>query len=69
MTLTGTVSAGVESGCLLLDSGGVTYQLHGAAVADLKPGDKVRVEGQVDPDAVSFCQQGTAFNVTKVHPG
>jgi hypothetical protein len=69
MTVRGTVSEGVEAGCLLLSSGGVVYQLQGAAARDLKAGQQVEVEGKVEQGMLSTCQQGTIFTVTAVRPG
>jgi hypothetical protein len=60
MTLTGTVTAGVEHNCLLL--GG--YLLIGADPAVVRAGAQVTVTGRVVPDLVTTCQQGTPFVVT-----
>ena len=59
LTLTGTVSSGVEPGCLLLDS----YLLLGGPADVLKPGARVTVTGQAQPDLMTTCQQGTPFVV------
>ncbi len=59
LTLTGTVSSGVEPGCLLLDS----YLLLGGPGDVLKPGARVTVTGQAQPDLITTCQQGTPFVV------
>ena len=69
MTLRGTVTEGVEAGCLLLTSGGVVYQLQGSAARDLKAGQRVEVVGRVEEGMLSICQQGTIFTVTAVRPG
>ncbi|MEV0156203.1 hypothetical protein AB0H57_21085 [Micromonospora sp. NPDC050686] len=58
-TLTGTVAAGVEPNCLLLDG----YLLVGGPRDVLRPGAKVTVEGRVQPDMMTTCQQGTPFVV------
>ncbi len=58
-TLTGTVQAGVESGCLLLDG----YLLVGGPRAVLIPGASVLVTGKVQPDLMTTCQQGIPFLV------
>jgi hypothetical protein len=63
VTLTGTVTAGVESGCHLLTSGGTTYVLVGGPVTD---GQRVRIEGTVEKDLMTTCQQGTPFRITRV---
>lgn len=69
MTLRGTVMEGVEAGCLVLTSGGVVYELHGGPARGLRSGQQVEVEGRVEKDMLSFCQQGTFFTVTAVRPG
>jgi hypothetical protein len=69
MTLRGTVTEGVEAGCLLLKSGAVSYLLQGPAARELKPGDRVEVDGRVAEGMLSICQQGTIFTVTAVRPG
>ena len=58
-TLTGTVSSGVEPGCLLLDG----YLLLGGPRDVLKPGARVTVTGQAEPGMMTTCQQGTPFVV------
>jgi hypothetical protein len=68
MTLTGTVEAGVEAGCLLLRSGGTTYLLIGGDRTVVKAGATVRVTGAVARDIKSYCMQGTPFQVTAAAP-
>ena len=63
--LTGKVTAGVESGCLLLNDGGQDWLLLGNTTA-LKVGQDITVEGHPDPSAVTTCQQGQPFVVTRV---
>ena len=60
LTLTGTVTEGVESGCLLLAG----YLLINGPADIVRAGAKVRVTGTVRTDLVSTCQQGTPFMVT-----
>jgi len=64
MTLTGTVTAGVENTCLLLDGhllvGGPRDLLHGGA--------RVTVTGYVQRDLMTICQQGIPFMVQRVEP-
>jgi hypothetical protein len=60
LTLTGTVTEGVEHGCLLLDG----YLLINGPADIVRVGAKVRVTGTVRTDLVSTCQQGTPFMVT-----
>ncbi len=67
-TLTGTVEAGVEAGCLLLRSGGTTYLLIGGDRDVIKAGAAVRVTGAIARDIKSYCMQGTPFQVTSAAP-
>lgn len=62
--LTGTVTAGVEPGCLLLDG----YLLVGGPREQLRAGTRVTVTGQVQADLMTTCQQGTPFRVKSVKP-
>ncbi|WP_425437170.1 hypothetical protein [Micromonospora wenchangensis] len=57
--LTGTVEAGVEPGCLLLDG----HQLVGGPKDVLAAGARVTVTGRAQPDLMSTCQQGVPFLV------
>ncbi|HEV7708666.1 MAG TPA: hypothetical protein VGP16_10770 [Asanoa sp.] len=59
-TLTGTVTTGVESHCLLIDG----FLLIGGDRTVVKPGARVTVTGRVDRDVVTTCQQGIPFVVT-----
>jgi hypothetical protein len=70
-TLTGVVSDGVESSCLMLTTTSGqrgTWQLVGAT-GDLAAGDRVAVRGSPAPDLATRCQQGTPFVVEAVEPG
>jgi hypothetical protein len=64
LTVTGTVSEGVEPNCLLL--GG--YLLVGGDRKELRPGARVAVTGRVDRDLLSICQQGVPLVVASVQP-
>jgi hypothetical protein len=64
LTVTGTVSEGVEPGCLLL--GG--YLLVGGDRDQLRPGARVAVTGRVDRGLLSTCQQGVPLVVASVEP-
>ncbi|MER5700784.1 hypothetical protein ABT023_02315 [Micromonospora sp. NPDC002296] len=64
-TLTGTVEAGVEPGCRLLDG----HQLVGGPADVLAPGTKVTVTGQAKPDMMTTCQQGIPFVVESARRG
>jgi hypothetical protein len=62
-TLTGTITAGVEPGCLLLEDHLLIIkdaELKSAA----KAGATVTVTGSVEPGMMTTCQQGTPFVVT-----
>ncbi|WP_374272827.1 hypothetical protein [Actinoplanes sp. M2I2] len=63
-TLTGTVTAGVEPGCLLLDG----YLLVGGDRTVVRAGLRITVTGRVVPDLVTTCQQGTPLVVTSAQP-
>jgi hypothetical protein len=63
-TLTGTVVAGAEEGCLLLDG----YLLLNAPTDVVREGARVRVTGQIRTDLVSTCQQGTPLMVESARP-
>ena len=62
--LTGTISAGVEPGCLLLDD----YLLVGGPPDLLRAGVRVTVTGHVEPGLMTTCQQGTPFRVETATP-
>jgi Protein of unknown function (DUF5818) len=69
LTLVGTVRAGVEPNCLLLDAeDGGRYLLVGGERAELRPGGRVAVTGRVDRDLLSTCQQGQPLVVAKIEP-
>jgi hypothetical protein len=68
VTVTGTVTEGVEPGCLLLDAGGGPYLLVGGDRAKLSPGRRVVVSGRVDRDLLSTCQQGEPLVVASIEP-
>ncbi|SCG42228.1 hypothetical protein [Micromonospora inositola] len=62
--LTGTIQAGVEPNCLLLDGN----LLVGGPRDVLKPGAKVTVTGRSQPGMMTTCQQGTPFVVAAARP-
>jgi hypothetical protein len=66
--LRGTVSEGVERGCLLLTAPDGLYLLLGGRRAVLRPGAVVVVTGVVDRGAFTTCQQGTPFRVRSARP-
>lgn len=65
LTLTGTVNAGVEKGCLVLTSGGMAYVLIGELTGVL-PGSDVTVRGHEATNVRTTCQEGPPFQVTAV---
>jgi hypothetical protein len=69
VTVTGTVRAGVEPGCLLLeDQAGGRFLLVGGERAQLTPGRRVAVSGRVDRGLLSTCQQGEPLVVASIAP-
>ncbi|MFC4020573.1 hypothetical protein ACFOW4_21890 [Micromonospora sp. GCM10011542] len=57
--LSGTIGAGVEPNCLLLNG----YLLIGGPRDVLTAGARVTVTGRVEPALLTTCQQGTPFVV------
>jgi hypothetical protein len=69
LTVTGTVTEGVEPNCLLLDAGGgQRYLLMGGDRAELRAGSRVAVTGRVDRGLLSTCQQGEPLVVSAIEP-
>jgi hypothetical protein len=66
--LTGTISDGVESGCVILKdaSGAVLANLFGVDTAKVPIGSSVLVTGQFQTDLMTTCQQGKPFEVATV---
>lgn len=63
-TISGTVEAGVEAGCLVLEHGGTVYGIYGSFDASVVyAGASVTLHGKVDNDMMTTCQQGTPFVV------
>lgn len=68
-TLTGTVERSeVEGGCTVLRVGDQTYQLMGGDQAVLRVGNRVTVEGRVNPNVATICQVGPVFEVSSARP-
>jgi hypothetical protein len=68
-TLTGTVEAGVEPGCLVLTGTGRDHLLLFAdrsAKSLAKVGATVTVVGHAEPTRLTTCQQGIPFVVSSV---
>ena len=64
--VTGVVEAGVESGCLVLRTEDVAYQLSGSTDPLIRPGARLTVIGRVNPDLMTTCQQGPVLEVLEV---
>lgn len=62
-TVRGTIREGVEAGCLMLAANGAQYQLVGGDRRLLRPGRTVEVAGELQPDLLTTCQQGTPLVV------
>ena len=71
VTVTGTVSAGVENGCLLLTTDPASpdgpWQLIGN-IAGIEAGQQVTVRGARIDTVATTCQQGLPFAVQNVVP-
>jgi hypothetical protein len=67
MTITGVVEAGVEGGCLLIPYGDKKYLLMGGDPNVVKAGARITVRGRPNPSLLSYCQQGTPFEVAEAH--
>jgi hypothetical protein len=68
-TISGTVSAGVEPGCLILQSTESHHVLvfdDPALRAEAKVGATITVTGKAKPAQMTTCQQGVPFIVTAV---
>lgn len=63
-TISGTVEAGVETGCLVLEYDGTLYGIYGNFdSAIVYAGAQVTLQGKVDSGMMTTCQQGTPFVV------
>ncbi|MEU4423136.1 hypothetical protein AB0F81_21125 [Actinoplanes sp. NPDC024001] len=68
-TVTGTVTAGVEPGCLLLTGSGVEHLLifeDDTMEKSVKVGSTVTVTGRPESGMMTTCMQGEPFVVTSV---
>lgn len=63
MTVHGTVTAGEESGCLLITTPDGVFNLVGAKRGTLRPGMNVEITGAPDDNLSTTCQQGRPFFV------
>ncbi len=71
LTLTGTVEAGVEASCLVLEDEktGLRVNLTGGEKAVVRVGSRITVVGQLRNDVMSYCQQGPVFVVIEATAG
>jgi hypothetical protein len=68
--LTGRVAEGVEAGCVVLRTeAGAVYTLVGDLSSLADGAEVVTLEGRLDPELLSHCQQGPVFVVTAVVSG
>jgi hypothetical protein len=68
-TLSGTVAAGVEPNCLILQGGGTHHVLifdDPSLRSVAKVGSSITVTGRAEPGQMTTCQQGVPFIVTAV---
>jgi len=65
ITVTGTIQrSDMGAGTWALTDDGVTYEVHKGAPKDLlKPGQKVKVQGQVREDVMTFAMIGPVLEV------
>jgi hypothetical protein len=75
ITVVGTVTAGVETGCLILvpftstgSAYGGGYLLIGGDRKVLVPGARVQVTGVLRSDVISYCMQGYPLDVVSAKP-
>jgi hypothetical protein len=71
-TLSGTVEAGVEPGCLVLKGTGKDHLLlfePQSLKAQAKVGAAITVVGEAKPTQLTTCQQGIPFIVSSVRSG
>ncbi|GAB1511390.1 hypothetical protein [Actinophytocola sp. KF-1] len=66
--LTGTVDAGAEANCLVLDTGDAQYVLLGGDRDQLAPRRRVVVTGVLEPDTATSCMAGIPLRVDEVAP-
>jgi hypothetical protein len=67
VTLQGTVSMGVEPGCIILDADdGQSYLLLDGDREIIMSGGRIEVEAVLEPDIMTTCQQGTPVTVLSV---
>lgn len=67
-TLQGTVTTGVEGGCLILNAAGGKFELIGGDTSVVRANAKVVVRGYRTKGLMSHCMQGTMFQVVSAQP-
>ena len=67
ITISGCVEKGVEGGCLIMKSGGKTYEIN-AATPKPVVGAYGTVTGTLATDMASTCMQGTIISPAKWTP-
>ena len=69
VTVTGLLEEGVEAGCLVVtdEGSGQVYTVTGTDLPE-RLGERLTVTGTVDPDMMSYCQQGAILLVDDVTP-
>lgn len=65
VSVEGTVVAGVEATCVLLQTGSENYLLLGADPRVAVPGRRIAVRGKVEPGMATICMQGTPLVVSE----
>lgn len=68
VTVIGTLEDGVETGCFVLtdEESGEVYSVTHDDMSEIGPGTRVKVTGHVDPNMMSYCQQGQILVVERV---
>ncbi|WP_236808716.1 hypothetical protein [Amycolatopsis albispora] len=66
--MTGTVEAGVEPGCLLLETGTTRYLLIGGDRSQLQPQRRMTITGSTHPGAPTTCMEGVPLTVEEISP-
>jgi hypothetical protein len=64
--VTGTVVAGAEEGCLILDTGDTRYVLLGGDRGRLTPDSRLTVTGVADARTQTTCSDGIPLEITEI---
>lgn len=68
ITVSGTVEAGVEPGCVVLSGPGRPYLLIGGDPAVMRPGAHLVIRGVPAPGTPTTCMQGVVLHVVEALP-